>query len=349
MDCRIFIKFFSFSAGGLIIVLTILSAWLIYPNNELRENNISGKTMGTTWSAKFITRNSQVGKDVILLDFERRLLEINQVMSTYIVTSEISLLNQKATAEWHEISQELFNIIQRSLKITELSEGAFDVTVGNAVNYYGFGSQKNRDKLPIGHKNIQLLPNKLYKAKPIKLDLSAIAKGYAVDELGKILKQYRIKDFLIEVGGEILVSGNNIKGAPWRIAIEKPNPSGREPLIILPLTNMGIASSGSYRNFVQTNDKLLSHTINPKTEQPIAHARVATTVLHQTTELADAWATAFMVLPLKRSLIIADNLGIALLIIEGNMFNQSELSYYASAKMKAMINKTNQPVKISIQ
>ena len=297
--------------------LIIISYWLLSGGNHVANHTLNGETMGTTWLVKYKAQQNLIGSEVIDYEIKKKLEEINRTFSTYLLDSEVTQLNQARPKQWHRISPQLRDRIQNALEISELSNGYFDITVGSVVEELGFGSnllsedhsqgqQEFQREFQVGYQNIQLSNDLFYKSTPLKLDFSAIAKGFAVDEICNILRQYRIVDFMVEIGGEIRTMGSNFNEQPWQIAIENPTPYGQEVLAIVPIDNQAIASSGSYRNFKKIRNQTISHTIDPKTQSSISHLTIATTVISHNAEMADAWATAFMAMPREMGLKLAN-------------------------------------------
>lgn len=292
---------------------------------------ISGPTMGTQYHISWVS--SQSGQDAMNSEKERLknqievlLTAINRSMSTYDPESELSLLNTQFKSQWQDISVDLFRVLMMAKQVNQRSEGAFDVTIGPLVNLWGFGPNKSEYEVPseaqitqvrgdIGSEVLDLrLRDEGYQLKTAEkryIDLSAIAKGYAVDEIGRFLQREGIKNYLVEVGGEIVANGSKPKEQPWRIAIEAPNDDGRSVQIIVPLANMGIATSGDYRNFFEKNGQRYSHTIDGRTGYPVTHNLASVSVLHETVALADAWATALTVLGSDAGLKLAEEYKLA--------------------------------------
>lgn len=273
---------------------------------------IQGLTMGTTYSVKWVSTNEET--HAIKADVEKALNKVNQSMSTYIDTSELSRLNQYEGGEWQPVSPALFDVLRLSTSISRQTEGSFDVTVGPLVNLWGFGPDGRIEHAPdddqiqaaaakTGYKHIQLDPQtqQLKKAVPeLYMDLSAVAKGYAVDRVAAVLEDAGIGRYLVEVGGELRAKGLKPGGKPWRIAVETPDATTRSVQKIINVENIAIATSGDYRNYFEENGVRFSHTINPATGRPIDHRLASVTVLASTCAEADALATAFMVLGTER-------------------------------------------------
>jgi thiamine biosynthesis lipoprotein len=200
--------------------------------------------------------------------------------------------------------------MNEALRVSILTEGAFDVTVGPLVNLWGFGPAPSTMEVPsedairsslsgVGyqHIHVQQSPPAIRKDRPdLQIDLSAIAKGYAVDQVAEFLESLNIPHFLVEVGGELRAKGHNAAGFPWKVAIEKPVSHEKAIHRVLYLGSHAMATSGDYRNFFETNGKRFSHTINPQTGQPVTHQLASVTVVQPSCMEADAFATAFMVL-----------------------------------------------------
>jgi len=264
-------------------------------------------------------------------DIDTLLESINQEMSTYIADSSLSRFNQAQTTDWFPISNELLHVIQNAQMISQASDGAFDITVMPLVNLWGFGTTKvvsfpsqqqvyqTRKKIGYQFLKIQQYFPAIRKQRPnLTIDLSAIAKGYAVDALALLLNKRGFQHYLLEIGGEIRVSGKNKQNKAWRIAIEKPTQRNRSIQQGLILKNTAIATSGDYRNYYQKQGKRYSHTINPKTGKPITHKLASVTVLHNSTMIADAQATAIMVLGEEKGKVYAQQQGLAVYMIIRN-------------------------------
>ena len=272
--------------------------------------SFSGQTMGTTYAIKlrgmpeaFDLQLAQKSIDGI---FER----INSRMSTYREDSELSLFNRSQSTDWMTVSSETVHVIREAVRISTLTHGAFDVTIGPLVNLWGFGPDSEpitipsekviREKLAsVGYQHLHFrdAPPAIRKDESrIQIDLSAIAKGYAVDQVVEFLESKDVPHFLVEVGGELRGQGLNAEGLPWKVAIEKPTSNERAIHHVLNLESRAMATSGDYRNFFQRNGQRFSHTINPQTGQPVTHQLASVTVLRTSCMEADALATGLLVL-----------------------------------------------------
>ncbi len=275
---------------------------------------ISGSTMGTYYRVSVSTLPAELTEEDLKSIIETRLGEINSRMSTYLENSEVSHFNQSTDTGWFPVSADTAKVVIEALRVFQQSEGAFDITVGPLVNLWGFGPAEKKRQIPdqssikealqkIGSKHLQarLSPPALKKEiSDLQIDLSAIAKGFAVDAVAESLKAEGLISFLVDIGGEMLASGKKTDDVPWRIAIESPNAKKHGIQSILPLTNQAIATSGDYRNYFESKGQRFSHEIDPRTGQSINHSLVSVSVLDKSCMRADAWATALIVLGPKR-------------------------------------------------
>ena len=270
--------------------------------------------MGTSYQVKWDHRGMEVSVERIADNTQLILSELNQLMSTYLEDSELNRFNQTPTGIWFKLSPDTLEVIDKAIQVSEQSDGAFDITVGELVNLWGFGPDLKPVKLPNDEQLNQVLSSvgyqylsldkgtgKILKLKPVYVDLSAVAKGYAVDKVAEYLQNAGVSAFLVEVGGELRSFGRKPDGSAWRVAIETPVPGNpalgqRNIHNVIELENMGLATSGDYRNFYEENGIRYSHTIDPRTGRPITHRLASVTVLHQQAGYADAWATALMVM-----------------------------------------------------
>lgn len=300
--------------------------------------------MGTSYSIKFVPENDTLDEHTLNTDIERILADINQSMSTYIENSELSRFNQTKNSEWHTLSKDLYHVIEHAHHISSISNGAFDITVGPLVDIWGFGPEPFTQEVPadttiqtvkqhIGYENLYFdkATTRLAKTIPeLEIDLSAIAKGFAVDKIAELLDQSGLNNYLVEIGGELIAKGHNAKQQAWQIGIEQANPLERSVQRIVSLKNIAMATSGDYRNYYEKDGIRYSHTIDPTTGRPIRHTLAAVTVLHHSAMHADALATAFLVLGPEKSLALANKLSIAIymLVKDGDGFKEQYNDYF---------------------
>lgn len=295
---------------------------------------LNGLTMGTTYEIKYVASSSSNGAQSsihIQNDIDELLIYINQLMSTYIDDSELSLLNQAPANLSFPISEETNYVLQEAIKLNTLSDGMLDVTVGPLVNLWGFGPAAKPEKIPssaqlnkvtkyVGIDKFHLENLSVTKIhEGVYIDLSTIAKGYGVDAIADLLESFGINNYLVEIGGELRVAGNKGVGQDWLIAIEKPISDQRAVQRIISIGDGALASSGDYRRYYEEDGVRYSHLIDPKTGYPIQHNLVAVTVITDKSIHADGLATALIVMGKDKGMELANREGIAALFITREM------------------------------
>lgn len=306
----------------------VLGIFLSCEKDELNEYNINGKIFGTYYRVKgYSSKNIEEVK--LKKEIDQYLTYLNLIFSTYEKDSELSKLNRYFDNRKIGLSQELYDVLKMSKNIFDETNGYFDITVGPIVNAWGFGPNGVQKKPSdeeinalskyVGMNKLKLFSElEIQKELPsVYIDLSAIAKGYAVDILADFLKQKSFKSVLVEIGGEVRAIGRKPNNKKFRVGIEKPEEKQTGAIMnVVALDNMSLATSGSYRNFKKYQDKVFSHTIDPKTYKPAMNNVISVSVLHKSCALADAYATAFMAMGAEKSLEFANNnkLGIYILV-----------------------------------
>jgi len=286
--------------------------------------------MGTTYSITVVA--DQLPPDDLSQQIDRLLSKVDRSMSTYKDESEISRFNRLSVGQTQKISSEFAEVIRISQKIWHQSNGAFDPTIGPLVDLWGFGPVDREGQVPssesieqvlsnVGFESIILEDLTLSKLAPVALDVSAVAKGYAVDLVANHLEMLALPDYLVEIGGEIRVSGTNPDGQPWRIALEQPQLFAAVDRVI-EISDIAIATSGDYRNYFEKDGVRYSHTIDPRTGMPIRHKLASVSVIAESCAEADAWATALSVMGAVESKKLANQLGLAvyMLVREDDQF-----------------------------
>ena len=294
---------------------------------------IKGLTMGTSYHVQWLGDVNE--KAVIQQRIEAILESVNQQMSTYRSDSELSIFNQSQPPYTQIISAEFASVIGQSLQIYQFTQGYFDISIGPLVNLWGFGPDNHPTKQPsmevieqvrdeIGLEAVTLNGFALSKNAVRYLDLSAIAKGFAVDQLADYLKGLGYANYLVEIGGEIRASGSKGVGLPWKIAIEAPDINERRVQKILTLSDVAVATSGDYRNFYEVDGKMYSHTIDPFTGSPVQHTLASVTILSSSCAEADALATAMLAMGHVRAKAFAEkhNLRAYLVMRDGDVFTE---------------------------
>lgn len=293
-----------------LIFLLALALWLFYDPN-LVYHSISGDTQGTRYN---ITYEDKAGRN-LQPKIDQLLHKFDLSLSSYIDESIISKVNNNV--EDVRLDRYFRTVFNKSEEIYHLTDGAFDITVASYVNAWGFGPQKgitvdsmaiDSIKPFVGMHNIELIGGNLKKSHPnVKVDVNAIAQGYSVDVVAEFLERKGINNYLIEIGGELLAKGVNKKGQKWKIGIDKPIDdnfaTGQNLQAIIEISGKALATSGNYRKFYEKDGVKYVHSINPKTGYPVKSRLLSTTVIATDCMTADAFATAFMVMGLERSIM----------------------------------------------
>jgi thiamine biosynthesis lipoprotein len=307
---------------------------------KVEERLFMGDTMGTTYSVKVLVDPDESGAaDALGPKLQERLDDIEGKMSTYQDDSELSLFNASRSTEPVTVSEETAEVFAIALEVSEQTGGTFDITVGPLVDAWGFGPEavqetpsdaeiaELRERVGYRMLTVDRQNNTVRKSRPdVQCDLSAIAKGYAVDKLAEDLEAAGFVDYMAEVGGEVRAGGVNRQGVPWRIAIEKPVPGERRIESVVPLSGYAMAGSGDYRNFREVDGESFSHTIDPRTGRPVRHKLAAVSVIHEECAYADAYATGLMVLPPGEAMALAEELGLVAVMqvhLEGDTFGRT--------------------------
>ncbi len=290
-----------------LFLLLIGTFYVLRKNNQHAEyRSNQGLVFGTIYKITY-----QHEED-LQPEIEEAFETFNLSLSPFYENSIISRVNRNEDV----VTDTLFrNVFERSMEISKQTDGAFDITVAALANAWGFGFKKGEfpDSLTVdslleitGYEGVWMEEDRVVKNDPrILISCSAIAKGYAVDVIGDLLAQKGIQNYMVDIGGEIVARGNNPKGEHWRIGINKPVDDSlsvnQELQIILQLTDVGLATSGNYRNFYYKDGKKYAHTIDPRTGYPVQHTLLSATVVAQDCMTADALATAFMVIGMEEA------------------------------------------------
>lgn len=295
------------------LVFLIVATVIILAENKPEYRTSQGAVFGTTYHITY-NHNADLSTDIT-----RVLKDVDNSLSTFNANSTISLVNKNMQVELDSMFLYVFHLAQH---VAERTSGAFDITVAPAVNAWGFGF-KNAETIDndlidslkqiVGYQMVKEENGAIVKEdNRIMLDCSAIAKGFGCDVVAALFDSVGIADYMVEIGGEIVVKGLNSKGSDWRIGISKPTDDSlatkTELQTVLELSDRAMATSGNYRNFYYKDGKKYAHTINPATCRPVNHNLLSVTVLAENCAVADAYATAMMVLGLERSLELCKKL-----------------------------------------
>jgi thiamine biosynthesis lipoprotein len=286
--------------------------------------------MGTTYSVSIPRLPDGVDRAAIEGVIADVLHEADQHLSGWNEGSELARFNASPRTEWQPVSPVLVESVAQALAVSRATNGAFDVTVGPLVRAWGFGARADpvsstpapehlrRLLGSVGYSKLELRPSPpaLRKGMPgIEIDLDGIAPGWAVDRIAARFEARGLRDYLIELGGEVRARGTNVEGRRWRVAVESPRAGERQAFAVIELDGVGVSTSGDYRDYRELDGRRLSHTIDPRTGAPVVHDLASVTVVHGSVAEADAWATALMVLGPTEGMALARREGLAALFI----------------------------------
>ena len=291
----------------LLVIGTIL---IIRQQQSMPYQKDAGQIFGTLYHVTYQSNQN------LKTEIEEELKKVDAAFSMFNPQSTVSQLNRDEQPVLNEMFVDVFRQAQT---IYQETDGAFDVTVAPLVNAWGFGFKHEQmptkaqvDSLMqlVGMQYVRLLEKPtghftLVKERPVMLDFSAIAKGYGSDVIARLLRQHDIKNFMIEIGGEVVTQGVSEKRVPWKVGVTKPVDDSlavnTELQTVLNVTDIAMATSGNYRNFYYKGGRKYAHTIDPKTGYPVQHHILSATVLAKDCATADAYATSFMVMGLRRA------------------------------------------------
>ncbi|WP_164102780.1 FAD:protein FMN transferase [Candidatus Laterigemmans baculatus] len=283
----------------------------------------TGLTMGTYYSVTIANPPQELPADwTERVDAELR--QVNDQMSTYLESSEISRFNRSTSLDWFPVSGETAMVVAVAQEVSAATGGAFDITVGPLVDAWSFGPGKRTGRPPsaaeleslrrkVGYENLEVRrdPPALRKKIPeLRIDLSAIAKGHGVDRVLGLLVELGCEHAFVDIGGEDRAIGRRGERG-WRVAIEDPNDEQRRYAMAIELNDRAIATSGDYRNFFEFEGRRYSHTIDPRTGRPIEHGVASVSVIANDCMTADAWATALAVVGPTDGLELASRFDLA--------------------------------------
>jgi len=285
--------------------------------------------MGTTYLVQVSDPLSESDRIGFSRAIQNTLDSVNRAMSTYLPDSEVSRFNRAAVGVSVPLSEHTFRVVNAAVRATELTRGAFDATVAPLVRLWGFGAGAATPHVPsdeavaasralIGWDHIRIgddPPSLTKLVEGVELDLSGIAKGYAVDLVAEALGRRGADNFMVEVGGEVRTSGKNASGEAWRIGIEKPLAGVRELQRTLPLSGLSLATSGDYRNFYEEDGRVYSHLIDPRQGRPVSHTLASVSVVDLTCMRADALASGLLVLGAEEGFELAVREDLAVLFL----------------------------------
>ncbi|MCW6028725.1 FAD:protein FMN transferase [Stenotrophomonas sp. SRS1] len=278
-------------------------------NPDLDIASLGGHTMGTTWQVKLAVARSR-DLHPLHAGIQAQLDAIVTQMSTWEADSDIARFNRASAGEWQTLPPLFDTVMQCALDIAQRSGGAFDPTIGPLVALWGFGAQAQARRIPdaatlaatrarCGWERLHWQPGRLLQPGGLALDLSAIAKGFGVDQVSTWLRENGVHAALVEVGGELHGFGHKPDGQPWRVLVEsapEEDAQAEQPPRVLALRELAVATSGDRWHHFERSGEQFSHTLDPRTGAPVTRAAAAVTVVADSAMQADAWATALTVM-----------------------------------------------------
>lgn len=289
-----------------LVILIVGTILIIRQQHSMPYQKCSGLIFGTTYHVTY-----QYDED-LQTEVVAKLKEVDAALSMFNEQSTISKINNNQTVKPDKMFLDVFQLAQQ---ISQDTQGAFDITVAPLVNIWGFGFKHGQEPTKhaidslrqfVGYQKVSYDGKTIQKQDPrIMLDCSAIAKGYGTDVVARLMDEKGVKNYLVEIGGEVVTRGISEKRVPWKIGVTKPTDDtlhvGNELQTVLNVTDKAMATSGNYRNFYYKGGRKYAHTINPKTGRPVQHNILSATVLCNQCAKADAYATAFMVMGLDKA------------------------------------------------
>lgn len=319
-------RWFLGAIAALLLVAALLIPALFGEEGEVIR--LSGETMGTRYNVTIV--KTGLDPDMLAAVVQEKLKLVNASMSSWDPNSEVSRFTALQQTGPMKISRELVAVMAAAEQVHRQSKGRFDVTLGPLIELWGFGPQKPADLVPsneliaaamqhVGQGRLLHLDSvfgTLAKSDgQVGVNLSAIAKGYGIDAVAAALRKAGIDNYMVEIGGDLVTRGTNQYGEHWRIGVEQPRRGAKTVQLVLPLTNLGLATSGDYRNFFEVAGVRYSHILDATTGRPVSHRTNSVTVVAPNAMLADAWATAMLALGEQAGLKIANRHGLAVFFI----------------------------------
>ncbi len=289
--------------------------------DEAALRQVAGPTMGTTWSLQATGATDDI-RGLIQSHLDQR----EAVFSHWKADSPLSLFNASQSTDWFPVPLELVRVVKLAHEIGLETGGVLDVTVGPLVEAWGFGPAGRPSASParpaldsIGWRHLawRQEPPALKKDRPeVRINVAAVTEGFVMDELVLKLKDHGLRDFLLEIGGEVAAIGHGPDGGPWRVGVQSPDGEKGETLEALPLTDLCIATSGSYRHRYEKDGHTYSHLMDPRTGRPVEHRLVSVSVIDPSCAVADGHATALMILGPVEGRAVAARLGLRVVWLE---------------------------------
>lgn len=298
--------------------------------------HFEGQTQGTTYHVTVVRCTPAQQANVLQTAVEQRLAQIDVALSNYRDDSELSRFNRAPIDQWIDLGPDLDAVLRASQQISQMSEGAFDITVAPLLGLWGFGPESSSQhvvpddaaiaqaRTSVGYQFLELQDTapRARKTRPLTIDVNGIAQGYSVDQLANVLSARGCSDYLVEIGGELRLAGHNAENKPWRIAIERPSDAPSEVQQSLRGSGIAITTAGDYHDYFEQDGVSYSHTIDPRTGRPIAHKLASVTVIDASATQADGYDTVVEVLGPEEGFAFAQrhHLAAYFIVREGDRF-----------------------------
>jgi thiamine biosynthesis lipoprotein len=289
------------STAGIMLIAVALAGC------DDKVESFGGPTMGSTYSIKYVRGAEGPSVQQAQAEVEALLAQVDQQMSTYRDDSLVSKFNTLPAGSCRNLPENMLALVRYGERLANDSDGAFDLTVEPLLDLWGFGPKGQGERVPspeqialalqrVGHRHLKIDGQRLCKDADIKLDFDAIAAGDTVDRVAALLEHLGVNDYLVEITGELKTKGRKPDGSAWSIAIEAPRDDERVAQMVLKLRDMGISTSGDYRNYFEVDGQRYSHTFDPRLGRPISHKLASVTVASPLALHADGMSTLLMVL-----------------------------------------------------
>lgn len=329
------------------LTLILLSLLFIGCSQPGQVTQLSGYAQGTTWHVSLWTEgggNPEQLQQGIEEEFDR----LDQVLSNYRPDSVIERFNRSRSTEAQQVGSEIVSLVRIAGDVSTATHGCYDLTIKPLFDLWGFrdkqlspptAEQLAEVRSQVGFHHIESLPpEQLQKKLPrLQVDVSSIAQGYSVARIALLVEQAGFENYIVEIGGEMLVRGHKPDGSHWRIGVERPVPGERMVAKALTITDdapLAVMTSGTYRHYYDEQGQRYSHVLDARSGKPISHDTVSVTVLHDDPTIADGWSTALLCLGSKEGLSAAEAAGIAVLFIDDEQGELREISSPAWQSLK---------------
>ena len=273
--------------------------------------SLSGPTMGSTYSIKYVRKSDSPAPKQVQTEVEKILAEVDRQMSTYRSDSDIERFNALSANSCQTMPAPVLELVRAAEQLSRQSEGSYDLTVEPLLNLWGFGPQARDEKVPtaealaevmqrVGYSHLRISGDQLCKDAAVEVDFNSIAAGYAVDTIAAKLQSLGIHNYLAEVTGELKAAGRKLDGSAWKIALEEPRDDQQVAQRIINVDGYGVSTSGDYRNYFEQNGRRYSHTFDARSGAPITHNLASVTVINPSTLMADGLSTLLLILGPER-------------------------------------------------